>query len=128
MIPFVLQTTAQKKNARIAKFLTLQKQAKADHRENNICLWRKNDKYINKTKQKSVRLRSNVFLSTDKSNHNGGLKGKCWRHARLNVTWHRLCSGSNQEITSSASLVARAAYETNVHIYMFLLCKRISLE
>lgn len=91
MIPFVLQTTAQKKctDCKILNATkTSENSLKADHRENNICLWRKNDKYINKTKQKSVRLRSNVFLSTDKSNHNGGLKGEMLtsRTVECNVT------------------------------------------
>lgn len=126
MIPFVLQTTAQKKNARIAKFLTLQKQAKT--------VWRQTTEKITyvfggKMTNTSTKQNKNLWdwgrtfscpltraITMEVS------KGKCWRHARLNVTWHRLCSGSNQEITSSASLVARAAYETKWMFIFTCLC------
>lgn len=95
MIPFVQQTATQKKKitkCTDCKILnatkTSENSQKADHRENNICLKRKNDKCINKRKQKSVRLWVESFLSTDKSNHHGGLKGEILtsRTVECNVT------------------------------------------
>lgn len=92
MIPFVQQTATQKKISKCTdcKILnaTSENSQRADHRENNICLRRKNDKYINKRKQKSVRLWVERFLSTDKSNHHGGLKGEILtsRTVECNVT------------------------------------------
>lgn len=94
MIPFVQQTATQKKISKCTdcKILnatkTSENSQKVDHRENNICLRRKNDKCINKRKQKSVRLWVERFLSTDKSNHHGGLKGEILtsRTVECNVT------------------------------------------
>lgn len=130
MIPFVQQTATQKKksqNARIAKFLTLQKQAKTVRRQTTEKItYVLGGKMTNASTKENKNLwdfGSNVSCPLTRAITMEVSKGKYWRHARLNVTWHRLCSGSNQEITSSASLVARAAY-----IYMFMLCKRISLE
>lgn len=91
MIPFVLQTTAQK-NARIAKFLTLQKQAKTVCRQTTEKItYVFGGKMTNTSTKQNKNLwdfRSNVFLSTDKSNHNGGLKGEILtsRTVECNVT------------------------------------------
>lgn len=119
-------------NARIAKFLTLQKQAKTVGRQTTEKItYVLGGKMTNASTKENKNLwdfGSKVSCPLTRAITMEVSKGKYWRHARLNVTWHRLCSGSNQEITSSASLVARAAYETNFRIYMFMLCKRISLE
>lgn len=135
MIPFVQQTATQKKISKCTdcKILnatkTSENSQKADHRENNISVL--GGKMTNTSTKENKNLwdfGSNISCPLTRAITMEVSKGKYWRHARLNVTWHRLCSGSNQEITSSASLVARAAYETNFRIYMFMLCKRISLE
>lgn len=135
MIPFVQQTATQKKKiskCTDCKILNLQKQAKTVRRQTTEKItYVLGGKMTNTSTKENKNLwdfGSNVSCPLTRAITMEVSKGKYWRHARLNVTWHRLCSGSNQEITSSASLVARAAYETNFRIYMFMLCKRISLE